>query len=189
MTLLLLAHYQFMRTYELTAVFAGTISDTDVAAACDRVQKIITDAGAASVTRAELGKHKLSYPINKNTYGMFVVFTLECEDAASHAIQQKLRLSKDVIRFVVEIHVPARLKRTPQIADNPLIKASREKEREERMEREDRGERGSGPQHFASAREAAPEIQKMEEPVAAVDMAEIDKKLDQLLQGDLTPAV
>lgn len=173
-----------MRTYELTAVFAGTISDTDVAAACDRVQKIITDAGAASVVRAELGKHKLSYPINKNAYGMFVVFTFDSEDAASHVIQQKLRLLKDVIRFVVEIHVPARLKRTPQIADNPLIKASREKEREERMEREDRGG-----QQFVSAREDKPEIQKPEELTAPVDMAEIDKKLDQLLQGDLTPAV
>ena len=168
-----------MRTYELTAVFAGTISDTDVAAACDRVQKIITDAGAATVARAELGKHKLSYPINKNGYGVFVVFTFDCEDAASHVIQQKLRLLKDVIRFVIEIHVPARLKRTPQIADNPLIKASREKEREERMEREDRG----------SHREEKPEIQKTEETAAPVDMAEIDKKLDQLLKGDLTPAV
>lgn len=174
-----------MRTYELTAVFAGTISDSDVAAAADRVEKIITDAGAASVVRAELGKHKLSYPILKNAYGMFAVFTFDCEDAASHVIQQKLRLNKDVIRSVVEIHVPARLKRTPQIADNPLIKASREKEREERMEREDRGDRA--PQ-FISAREAAPEIQKQED-AAPVDMAEIDKKLDQLLQGDLTPAV
>lgn len=167
-----------MRTYELTAVFAGTISDTDVIVAADRVQKIITDAGATNPVQLAMGKHKLSYPIQNNAYGSYIVFTFECEEAASRTIQQKLRLSKDVIRYMLEVHVPERLKRAPQIADNPLIKASREKER---FEREDFGERAP------RAQEEKPEIQKEES--APVDMAEIDKKLDQLLSGDLTPTV
>ncbi len=170
-----------MRTYELTAVFAGTISDTDVIEAADRVQKIITDAGATTPVQLAMGKHKLSYTIQNNAFGNYIVYTFDCEEAASRTIQQKLRLSKDVIRFVVEVHVPERLKRTPQIADNPLIKASREKEREERFEREDRGDRAPRLQ------EDKVEIQKEES--APVDLAEIDKKLDQLLSGDLTPAV
>lgn len=166
-----------MRTYELTAVFAGSVSDTEVTAAADRVQKIITDAGATNVAQLAMGKHKLSYTIQNNAYGSYIVFTFECEEAASRVMQQKLRLSKDVIRFMLEVHVPERLKRAPQIADNPLIKASREKER---FEREDLGERAP------RASEDKPEAQKEEAPV---DMAEIDKKLDQLLSGDLTPTV
>ena len=173
-----------MRKYELTAVFAGTISDTDFDAAASRVQKLLEDAGAANVERAELGKHKLQYEVDKNKYGHFAHFIFDCDASVANVISHKLKLSKEVMRFVVETFNAARIKRQPQIADVILIKASREKEREERDNREDRGGNSSG---FA-----APHVEKSE-PAPALeapaDLEEIDKKLDQLLQGDLTPAV
>ncbi len=188
-----------MRKYELTAVFAGTISDSELEVAGDRVQKLVEDAGAVNLERAQLGKHKLSYEVKKNAYGSFATLTFECEPTAVATLSKKLKLSKEVVRFSLEAFNAARLKRTPQIADTPLIKASREKEREERDnargERSDRGERSSNsheergavPTMFASGH-----TEKIE-PASAnekpIDLEEIDKKLDQLLQGDLTPTV
>ncbi len=178
-----------MRKYELTAVFPGTIPDTELGAAVDRVKKIITDSGIASVEPVELGKHKLSYPIGENKFGHLVSFVFETEPAVAAAFQKKLNLSKDVVRFAMELFVGARFKRQPQIADNPLIKASREKEREDRAERSDRGndrdDRGSAV--FAAGHVASGEIQKMDDK--PVDLAEIDKQLDKILEGDLTPSV
>lgn len=180
-----------MRKYELTAVFAGTISDSELEAAGNRVQKLIEDAGAANIERAELGKHKLQYEVKNNKFGSIVTFTFDGEGNTANVITAKLKLSKDVVRFVCELFNAARLKRTPQIADTALIKASREKEREERDrerggDRNDRDDRGVG-QVFASGHteksEPAPATDK------PVDLEEIDKKLDQLLQGDLTPTV
>ncbi|MCX6780958.1 MAG: 30S ribosomal protein S6 [Candidatus Magasanikbacteria bacterium] len=185
-----------MRKYELTAVFAGTISDTDLEAAVSRVQKLIEDAGATGVVRDALGKHKLSYEIKANKFGHIATFTFECDAAIASKITHKLKLSKEVLRFVVELFVAARLKRQPQLADSPLIKASREKEREERdAAREERGGRGGDRDDrnatatiFATGHveKEAPAKSVEEKPV---DLAEIDKKLDELLQGDLTPAV
>lgn len=180
-----IAQRETMRKYELTAVFAGTISDTDFDAAVIRVQKILEDAGAANVERAELGKHKLQYEVKNNKFGHFATFTFEGEPAVVAVISNKLKLSKEVLRFVTEAFNAARLKRQPQIADTPLIKASREKDREEREGgREDRGGNSGvfAPGHIEKS-EPAPATDK------PVDLEEIDKKLDQLLQGDLTPAV
>lgn len=176
-----------MRKYELTAVFAGTISDTDFEAAVIRVQKILEDAGAANVERAELGKHKLQYEVKNNKFGHFATFTFEGAPEVAAVISNKLKLSKEVLRFVTETFNAARLKRQPQIADTPLIKASREKDREERDNREggrdDRGNPGVFAPGHTDKPEPAPASDK------PVDLEEIDKKLDQLLQGDLTPAV
>lgn len=188
-----------MRKYELTAVFAGTISDTDLDAAVSRVQKILEDVGAAAVERAQLGKHKLQYEVKGNTFGHIATFTFECDGERTSDISKKLKLSKEVVRFVLELFDAARIKRQPQIAETPLLKASREKEREEReggrggerTERSDRGDRddrsGATPTIFAAGH-----IEKTEPAPASdkpVDLEEIDKKLDQLLQGDLTPTV
>lgn len=187
-----------MRKYELTAVFAGTISDTDLEAAVNRVQKILEDAGATAVERAQMGKHKLQYEVKGNAFGHIATLTFECDGAGAHEISKKLNLSKEVVRFVLELFEPARLKRQPQIAETPLLKASREKEREEResgrgerterTDRDDRGDRSAGTQTIF----AAGHIEKTEPAPASdkpVDLEEIDKKLDQLLQGDLTPTV
>lgn len=178
-----------MRKYELTAVFAGTISDSELESAVTRVQKLIEDAGAANVERAELGKHKLSYEVKSNKYGSIATFTFEGEGETANVITAKLKLSKDVVRFVVELFNAARLKRQPQIADTPLIKASREKEREERAERGERGgdREDRGAQVFAAGHTEKPEPAPADDK--PVDLEEIDKKLDQLLQGDLTPTV
>jgi ribosomal protein S6 len=212
--MLLTANYSFviiaqretMRKYELTAVFAGTISDTELEAAGNRVQKLIEDAGAVNLERVALGKHKLSYEVKNNKYGSFAVFTFDAEASSVGAMSNKLKLSKEVVRFVVQLFDAARLKRTPQIADNPLIKASREKEREdrdrERGERYEQRSAGGGDRSERGEREdrntTAPIFASghVEKDVIAqavndmpVDLEEIDKKLDQLLQGDLTPTV
>ncbi|OGH62116.1 MAG: hypothetical protein A2848_01410 [Candidatus Magasanikbacteria bacterium RIFCSPHIGHO2_01_FULL_50_8] len=188
-----------MRKYELTAVFSGTISDTDLGLAVDRVQKLLTDAGAVTPERGQLGKHKLQYEIDGNKFGHIETFTFECETGSASVISKKLKLSKEVVRFVLESFNAARLKRQPQIADTALIKASREREREERENaRDDRrggGERNTGDRADHSPAPmlfAAGHVEKSEPAPAhdkPVDLEEIDKKLDQLLQGDLTPAV
>lgn len=190
-----------MRKYEITAVLAGTTPDTEVAGLFDRVQKILADAGATDLERLDLNKHKLSYKINQNTHGHFAAFTFSADPAAVKVIEQKIRLANEVIRFSIELFVSDRYKKNPMIADNPLIKASREREREERGERErgERSERAERPDRAEasvpvftetskSAADAAPTIQKIEES-KPIDLAEIDKKLDELLQGDLTPSV
>lgn len=176
-----------MRKYELTAVLAGTISDTDVAALMTRIQNVITDAGATSVESSIMAKHRLSYEINGNKFGHIVNFVFEAAPDVAAKIQLKLKLINEVLRSTLETYVEARLKRTPQLADNPLIKASREKEREERNnERAEREDRGSS-QFAASHTPSTPVPQKPNDK--PVDLEEIDKKLDQLLEGDLTPTV
>ncbi len=185
-----------MRKYELTAVFAGTISDTDMAAALGRVQTIISETGATDVVTAQIAKHRLSYLIDGNQFGHIVTFTFEAEPAIAQKLQKKLGLVSEIIRFNLELFVAERLKRTPQLADNPLIKASREREREERQDRSERADRPerqerTNTDHLVFATNHGTSQVEMAQSVEdkPIDLEEIDKKLDQLLQGDLTPTV
>lgn len=176
-----------MRKYELTAVFAGTISDTDVEAALARVQSVITEAGATNVVLENLGKHHLMYQINLNSFGHYASFVFEAESPVTAKINGKVRLNPEVLRFAIELHNEKRHKRTPQIAETVLIKASREKERYEERERPEREERAAAtPAVFPAGHTEKTDEKSDEKPV---DLEEIDKKLDQLLKGDLTPSV
>lgn len=185
-----------MRMYELTTICSGSISDSEIVSAWDRVQKVLTDAGATDVQQTLLGKIKLQYPIADQSHGHAAHFLFSTEPAASHTIQQKLKLTNDVIRFVIEVHVPARVKKQPQIADTILLKASRrerEKDKdEERGEghtaREARDTRVEVPVFAATHAAPSMDIQQKAEQ-KEVNLAEIDKKLDELLAGDLTPTI
>ncbi len=185
-----------MKTYELTVICAGSTSDTDIPASWDRVQKVLTDAGATNVQAAPLGKFKLQYSIKDNTHGHVSTFTFNSEPAASQVIQNKLKLTADVIRYAVEVFAPARIKKTPQIAEIILLKtARRERERdEERGERRETQDRAADvarvavPVFATSRTDTTMDVQQKEE-VKQVNLEEIDKKLDELLAGDLTPTI
>lgn len=183
-----------MRKYEITAVLPGTTADSEVVGLVERLEKILTDTGVTAISRTDLGKHKLAHEIKKNTHGTFFSFVFDADSAVTKTLENKLRLSNDLIRFVIEAHVPARYKKNPMIADTPLIKASREREREERAEREhadraDRTDRTESSVPVFTGASVAPLETMKQEDAKPIDLEAIDKKLDELLQGDLTPAI
>lgn len=184
-----------MRKYEMTAMITGNTSDVEVPVVFDRVQKILEDSGATSIERVDIGKHKLAYKTKNDQFGHYAVFVYECEPANMPIIEQKTRLNKEMIRFVFERYIADRYKKQPVIADSPLIKASREREREERTERGERHSYNERAERIVDvvvpmfAVSSAPVATKVETLSKEIDLEDIDKKLDELLQGDLTPII
>lgn len=182
----------------MTAIITGNTPDTDVSAVFDRMKKILDESGATSIDRLDVGKHKLAYKTKNEQFGHYAVFVFECDPAAMPVIEQKSRLNKDLVRFVFERYIYNRYKKPPVVADSPLIKASREREREERAERGERqnhgGDRGERVERSADVvvpvfAPSATVVSTKVEPIKEIDLEDIDKKLDELLQGDLTPTI
>lgn len=183
-----------MQLYELIVVLTGTISDTDVSEALGRVEKIVEAAGGTEIRHEEHGKHRLAYPIGANHYGHYVTVYFTAEPTTVVTIQQKLRLTKEVIRFVLEDFVVARHKRPAQIASSPLVRGEKDRDHEER---ESRGfaesarpvytgttSKGEAPVTAAVIEEI--KIQEPKEETKSVGLEEIDRKLDELLEGGLS---
>lgn len=174
-----------MKKYELTVVLRGTLSDTEAPNTFQHIQDLLSGIGCMEIDFKELGKHRLAFSIKQNQFAHYGQFVFSVESVIAHTLRGKLQLEADIIRFALEDFAPARHKKQAVIASSPLIKTDRTDEDRERARAEREEVRVAEPV-FSSA---APIATKQTEPAKEIDLAEIDKKLDELLQGDLTPAI
>lgn len=91
-----------MTNYELLFVLPGTLAETEVATSLEKVKTMITDGGVADLVVHDVGKNRLAYPINHIRYGYFSIARFSAEESAINAIKEKLRLSGEVLRMLLQ---------------------------------------------------------------------------------------
>jgi small subunit ribosomal protein S6 len=87
--------------YELTLVLPGDVAATKKKNFVERIEGQVKDLGAKVVSAEEWGKIELSYPIKKNSSGFFLHFVLESDGKAIKSLNEKLRIDRDVIRYLI----------------------------------------------------------------------------------------
>ena len=89
-----------MKKYELALVLSAKIEDEERAAMLEKVQAMITTAGAEITNVDEWGKKQLAYEIQKmkETYYYFIQF--EGEATVPAELEEKLRIEESVLRFL-----------------------------------------------------------------------------------------
>jgi ribosomal protein S6 len=171
-----------LQKYELLAIFPGTLDETETAAAAEKVKELIEKSGAADVAFENMGKTRLAYPMNHIRYGYFRTYAFFAEPGMANSIQQKLNVSNLALRAIIHRHNPKSVARKlREIISDVAIQA-------ERAEREE-ARKDEGREHAPHVLHTAP--RPVHAPVApvhteAVQMEDIDKKLDELLEKDLT---
>ena len=98
---MILVQFLRMKTYELTIVVPGKITPAKKKSTIGTVEKIIKIVDGKIEKVHDLGEIVLSYPILKNTSGVFVRFDLELSEASARPIKEKLVLEGGVIRFLL----------------------------------------------------------------------------------------
>lgn len=84
--------------YEL--MVAGRADDAD--SLFSKLEKIVKDANASSVSSQKLGKKPLAYPIKKQTEGQFFVLSFEAPPEAVAAISESLKLEQEqILRYLL----------------------------------------------------------------------------------------
>ena len=89
-----------MPKYELMYILSSAVSDNDVPAVSQEVDKFITDQGGKLLTQEMLGKKKLAYPIKKTRNGFYVLETFHLEGRQLQALDNKLRSMEPIIRYL-----------------------------------------------------------------------------------------
>ena len=157
--------------YELIYILPGTLAETEVQTATQKIKEMMTETGASDIVVTEVGKNRLAYPMNHIRYGYFFIARFAAEQSAVEGIKEKLRLSGEILRMMItvydpkhpteaKINYPTQTTQTtgkdltmPELADAPVAIHAREDKK------------------------------AIEKPV--VSMEEIGEKLDEILDKDI----
>ena len=89
-----------MHQYEIAVLYHPDL-EIDLEKAASKVEKIFTDNGGKIVGNDNWGKRKLAYPIKKNEYAVYVIYTTELPAESVRKVEATLNITDEVIRFLI----------------------------------------------------------------------------------------
>ncbi len=89
-----------MNQYEIAILFDPDL-EVDLEQATSKVEKILTDNGAAITNVDNWGKRKLAYQINKHDQAIYVFYTVDIPGPNVQKIESILNITDEVIRFLI----------------------------------------------------------------------------------------
>lgn len=122
-----------MPLYESVFIARQDISATQAEALAEEMVKIITDNGGNVTKREFWGLRNLSYRINKNRKGHYVLLNIDAPAPAVHEMERVMRFNEDILRTL-----------TVRVDELEEGQSAILQQRNERPERGPRGPRGPG---------------------------------------------
>lgn len=151
-----------MPHYELLFIVSNKFSEDEVKDVVKDVHKIITDNEGKITYTEEWGKKKLSYPIKGFQFGYYSLAEFDASGEKVNKINNELRLSTEVLRHLI------------------VAKASRTAE-------EIQAEKKQAEKKIVAKARAETEVvekKEIEKPKKAIDLKDLDEKLDRILETD-----
>ncbi len=91
-----------MRDYELIYIIKPDLDPAASAGVIERVNGFVTADGGGSVVKTnQWGMRQLAYPIGRYREGQYVFSLVQIEPASAVRIEQRLRLTEDVLRYLL----------------------------------------------------------------------------------------
>ena len=143
--------------YELLYIVSNKYSEEELRPISDQANKIIKDNGGVITSHEEWGKKRLAYPIEHFNYGYYNLVEFDIASNKLAKINNELRLAKEIMRHQIvakKVKTAAAIKKEKEIFDKIATKA------------------------------AAQEKATKEKTKGKVDLEELDKKLDKILETD-----
>lgn len=159
-----------MSRYELLYIIPATYAETELQPVIDAITKALTGLGVTISRNEMVGKIKLTYPVNHVRYGYYILVDMDLETSKVAALNELLRLHTDVLRHSLMIKDPKA---------KPVFKLSAMEEIDREAPR-----RGESADREARARQAAAAPKAAEKKVE-VDMNEVEKNIDKILEGKI----
>jgi small subunit ribosomal protein S6 len=87
--------------YELVVIVTPEATEEKLEARLNGISQYITGHGGAVVSVDKWGKRRLAYPIKKSFEGNYIVFKFSLPPKASHELENNLRISEDLLRYLM----------------------------------------------------------------------------------------
>ncbi len=183
-----------MQQYELLFVLPGTLTEAEVVPVVDAVKTAVVEKGGTVKSMDDMGKSRLAYPMNHIRYGYFRLCRFDAEPTQMPLIEQKLRLNNDLLRILLKKQGKGAV--APVQFVSPISSVEREQPREqESVGMEPRKEAPMPEMHVAkeaapvaethSASSPRPELGTKAGQAKKIQLEDIDKKLDEILEKDI----
>lgn len=165
-----------MKKYELLLVLPGTLDEQEAQNRSNEILSFVKE-NSEQAEISPMGKMRLAYPIKQIRYGYFYTIVFNAQAAGLKALQTKLGLMRDLLRAMfTEFNV----------AYNPAQKATYGAPSVDFA----LAEEPTRPEHSTAFKMEKPmPVEKIPEKAEKVDMEDIDKKLDEILSGNLIAGV
>jgi len=151
-----------MNHYELLYIVPATYSEEELGPIKEMVKTMLTKHGGQIKIENDLGKKKLSYPIKKFRQGYYLAIEFDAETQQVKPFEDELRLTNDVLRHMIVIKTTSMAKKN---------------KRAERIEKSETLEIKAN--HAVVEKSAKDDIEQK------VRLDDLDKKLDEILEGDI----
>jgi small subunit ribosomal protein S6 len=86
--------------YEIAVLYHPDL-EIDLEKATSKLEKILADNKAKIVKTDNWGKRKLTYPIAKQDFAVYVFYTVEMPGTSVAKIEQTLNITDEIIRFLI----------------------------------------------------------------------------------------
>jgi small subunit ribosomal protein S6 len=179
--------------YELTTIIDSNIPDNEHQEIIDKMKKLISENKGEISSEENLGRKKLSYPIEKSLKGVFICLEFNIEPKTIKTIEKELKLDKNIIRHLI-IKKPENV--TPINIENP--KKEEKIAKEVKVEKtEDSSEIVSPKGDLQKEEKIAKEVKvekteilekttkKNDREDKRADLNDLDKKLDEILNDEI----
>lgn len=90
-----------MKTYELLYIIPLKYTEKETSDLARQVETVIKGAEATILESKPLEKRSLAYPVGRSHFGVYGLIKFECEENAIKKIDEKLRLTPEVVRHLI----------------------------------------------------------------------------------------
>lgn len=181
-----------MKQYELLIVLPGTLEESAVPGMIDEVKTIVEKHGGTNISTQNRGKSRLAYPMRHIRYGYFGIILFTAEGNTIPEVQKELSLRREFLRAIVTTFDPAKRaeteKKLGRTHEGPVRTLSSVFERfggDVKKDDVEVKEEVAPEKEETQSESSEPAPEAAEEPAPTLQMEDIDKKLDQLLEDDL----
>lgn len=161
------------QTYEMLYIIPQDVTEENVPAITAKVDELLQRSGAKITREEPWGRRKFSYAIENQKFGTYQLVYFELPSENLPALEKELQLRQEILRFLI---VKYRVRTAKEIAEHEALvaKIAEVKRRRDAIEAKE------------AKVESAATPQKMEEPAGPVDTAELEKRIDELLDESIS---
>jgi small subunit ribosomal protein S6 len=162
-----------MKSYELLYIVPTQYADTEIGNVMTTMKAMVEKEGAVLKRQENLGRIKLAYPVKGIRHGSYILMQFEAETEVMNEIDRRVRLAEEVLRHQITLMPKGAEKKTYEISSY-VAPLSEEAE-------------AAQASYQPKAKEIVPATPVAVEPEKpAMSMEELDKKLDEILESEIT---
>lgn len=90
------------KKYELMLILKSSLSDTQRKSSLSKIASLITENGGSIENESAWGKRLLSFPINHQKEGYYILYNILLPSNSAEPIKLALNINGDVLRYILK---------------------------------------------------------------------------------------